>query len=60
MGKKSRRAKERRQSGEPPTPRIDLNLDEVTAILERAKGALSPEDHAKLKAVMDTFGFIAR
>jgi hypothetical protein len=60
MGKKSRRAKERRQSGEPPTPRIDLNLDEVPAILERAKGALSLEDHAKLKAVMDTFGFIAR
>ncbi len=59
MGKKSRRAKERRQ--ESQWPRIDLHLAELPAIVERAKdGPLSPEDHAKLKAVTDTFGFIAR
>jgi len=58
MGRKSRRAKQRRQ--EAPRPRIDLKLDELPGLLERTKEVLSPEDHAKLKAVMDTFAFIAR
>ena len=61
MGQKSRWAKQRRQGGKPKTPRVDLNLVEMMAILERAKQApLSEEDHTKLKAVMDTFGFIAQ
>lgn len=60
MGQKSRKAKQRRQGGEPPS-RVELNLGEMPAILERAKqGALSEEDHAKLKAAMATLGFIAQ
>jgi len=42
-----------------PPPAIDLRFDELVAIVERAKAAaLSPEDHAKLKAAMDTLAFI--
>jgi len=59
MGRKSRRAKERRQAAQ--RPRIDLHLAELPAIVERAKdGPLSPEDYAKLKAATETFGFVAR
>ena len=60
MGHKSRKAKQRRQSGEPPFPRVKVNLAEMPAILERAKGAMAEEDHTKLKAVVDTFTFIAQ
>ncbi len=60
MSKKNRKAKGRRRSAEPPAPRIDLSLDELPAILERAKQVLSPDDHAKLKAVTETLGFVAR
>ena len=60
MGHKSRKAKQRRQSGELPFPRVKMNLAEMPAILERAKGAIAEEDHTKLKAVVDTFTFIAQ
>ncbi len=41
----------------PPT--IELRFDELSAIVERAKrAALSGDDHAKLKAAMDTLAFI--
>jgi transposase len=40
-------------------PRIELRFDELGAIVERARqAALSPEDHAKLKAAMDTLAFV--
>ena len=61
MGHKSRRAKQRRQGRGPNAPRVDLNLVEMMAILERAKQApLSEEDHAKLKVAMETLGFITQ
>lgn len=60
MGHKSRKAKQRRQSGEPPFPRVAVNLAEMPAILERAKGVIAEEDHTKLKAVVDTCTFIAQ
>jgi hypothetical protein len=60
MGQKSRKAKQRRQSGEPPFPRVAVNLAEMPAILERAKGVIAEEDHRKLKAVVDTCTFIAQ
>jgi len=43
----------------PAPPRIELRFDELGAIVERARQApLSPEDHAKLKAAMDTLAFM--
>lgn len=60
MGQKTRKAKQRLRGGETPS-RVELNLAEMPAILERAKlGALSEEDHAKVKAAMATLGFIAQ
>ncbi len=38
--------------GAPPT--IEVNLEELSGVLERAKGALSAEDHAKLTRAMAT------
>jgi transposase len=58
MGKKSRRAKERREASQ--RPRVDLKLDELPGLLERTKEALSPEDHATLKAMTETLTFVAR
>ena len=51
----------RRKKPPPRTtpPRIELRFDELGAIVERARqAALSPEDHAKLKAAMDTLAFV--
>ncbi|MGH7593767.1 MAG: IS66 family transposase [Gemmatimonadales bacterium] len=36
--------------GKPPT--MEVNLEELAAVLERAQGALSAEDHAKLTTAM--------
>jgi len=58
MGQKTRKAKQRRQGFEPP--RVKLDLTEMPAILERAKGVMAEEDHEKIKAAMTTLGFIAQ
>ena len=58
MGRKSRRAKERREAAQ--RPRIDLKLDELPGLLERTKEVLSPEDHATLKAMTETLTFVTR
>ncbi len=42
----------------PAPPPIELRFDELGAIVERTKAALSPDDHAKLKAAMDTLAFV--
>jgi len=60
MGRKSREARLRREMAGAKVPRIDLNLDELPGILDRAKQALSAEDHAKLKAAMETLTFVTR
>ncbi len=36
--------------GKPPA--MEVNLEELAAVLERAQGVLSAEDHAKLTAAM--------
>jgi transposase len=43
---------------QPAPPPIELRFDELGAIVERAKAALSEDDHAKLKAAMDTLAFV--
>lgn len=48
----------RRRNTAGPRPSIELKFDELGAILERAKAALSAEDHATLKAAMDTLAFV--
>jgi len=40
--------------------RLDVSVEEISAIVERTQtGALSAEEHAKLKAAVDTFALIA-
>jgi transposase len=55
-------SRRRRQHAGPrpaPPPSIDLRVDELDAIVARTKlAALSPEDHATLKAAMDTLAFL--
>jgi transposase len=42
-----------------PTPALQFPIEEIEAILERAKvGALSPEEYAKLKVVIQTFALL--
>jgi transposase len=47
-------------SGEKtPTPALEFPIEEIEAILERAKvGAISPEEYAKLRAVIQTFALL--
>ena len=41
--------------------RLDVDRQELETILERTRaGALSPEDHEKLKAAVDTLGILTR
>jgi len=45
----------------PEPPRREVRLEELKAILVRAKGApLSPEDHATLSAAVDTLAFLTQ
>jgi hypothetical protein len=37
---------------------VDLNINEINAIVEQTKNALNVEDHAKLKAAMATLAFL--
>ncbi len=55
MSRRRRKTTGRRPSPRPP---LALNFEELGAILERAKAALSAEDHTKLKAAMDTLAFL--
>ncbi len=38
----------------PPIQRIDLEMDEVNALLERARASMEPGDYTKLKALVET------
>jgi transposase len=38
----------------PPIKRIDLERDEVQALLERARASMDPEDYVKLEALVET------
>ena len=52
MSRKGGKARRRAPIGKLPT--VEVNLEELAAVLERAKGALSAEDHAKLTTAMAT------
>src|SRR5437867_13059905 len=41
-----------------PIERVELNMEELKEILERAKGALSGEDYKKLLQAVETLGFL--
>lgn len=44
-----------------PTPRVDLNMDDLDALLERAKaGPLSEADYQTLKAAVATLGYLTQ
>ena len=51
------RPRRKKAGPRPAPPPIELRFDELGAIVERTKAALSP-DHAKLKAAMDTLAFV--
>src|SRR5450759_2278212 len=43
----------------PPPERIEVSVEEICAIVERTQtGALSAQDHAKLKAAIDTLALV--
>jgi transposase len=47
----------KKQQSQPE--RIEVSVEEISAIVERTQtGALSAEDHAKLKAAIDTFALV--
>jgi transposase len=52
MSRKGGKPRRRAPIGAPPA--MEVNLEELAAVLERAKGALSAEDHAKLTTAMAT------
>lgn len=47
-------------SGErPPRPALEFPIEQIEAIIERAKvGAISAEEYAQLKAVIQTFALL--
>jgi transposase len=48
-----------RKKQQPPPERIEVSVEEISAIVERTQtGALSAEDHAKLKGAIDTFALV--
>jgi transposase len=48
-----------RKKQKPQPERIEVSVEEISAIVERTQtGALSAEDHAKLKAAIDTFALV--
>ena len=51
-------SRRRKKPAAPARPALALRFDELGAIVARAQGALSPEDHAKLKAALDTLAFL--
>jgi transposase len=49
----------RERKKKPQPERIEVSVEEISAIVERTQtGALSAEDHAKLKAAIDTFALV--
>ena len=40
--------------------RLDVDRQELEAILERTRSSISPDDHEKMKAAVDTLGILTR
>ncbi len=57
--RKTRPKRKRQRSPKAPssTERIDINISELEAIIERAKGALSEQEYQTLQAVVKTNAF---
>jgi transposase len=53
-----RRKKERRQQA--TLKRLEVTVEEALAVVDRIKSTVSAEDHAKLKAAIDTLAFVTR
>ena len=43
-----------------PTPRMDLNQDEVRTLLERAQAVLTPQDYEKVKALVEMAVYLSQ
>lgn len=60
MGKNKKTGRKSAGSKEGP-PRLELELDELRAILERAKSAvLNTEDHSRLEAAVETLAYVTQ
>ncbi len=55
-----KRQKKRRASSKAQTRRRELRLEELAAIVERAKSSLTEEEHAVLKAAVETLAFLTQ
>lgn len=53
-----RRKKQRRQQA--TLKKLEVTVDEALAAVDRIKSTVSAEDHAKLKAAIDTLAFVTR
>ena len=62
MARKTKKKKPRRQgsSRSGQNKRQEVSLEELKSIIEKAKDALSKEDHQKLGAAIDTLAFITQ
>jgi len=58
--KKTKKQRKRHSARRPAFQRRDLPLEELKAILERAKSTMSAEDHEKLGAAVDTLAFLTQ
>jgi len=58
MGRRSAKRKKKRVSKK--SERVEIHVDELKGIIERAKGALSEEDCGKLEAAVDTLVVLTR
>ena len=48
------------RSRQPHSPRRELRLDELIGIVERAKASLTEEEHATLRAAVETLAFLTQ
>jgi len=58
--KRNQRAQKRTATPSPQSKRRDISVDELHAIIERAKSALSPEDQEKLTDAVDTLAYLTQ
>ncbi len=55
-----KRKKQKQRSRQGPPPRRELRLDELVGIVERAKASLTEEEHATLRAAVETLAFLTQ
>lgn len=57
---KQRQTRKGSATSSSPSSRRDISVDELHAIIERAKSALSPEDQEKLTSAVDTLAYLTQ